>query len=211
VTHTGRRDQDAARDQAIADALSGRGWAVCPGYLGDTLVQELARCARLAEASGRLDPAAIGAGTQRRLRSDIRSDRICWLEAPGSGPAEAALLQRMEAFRMHVNRALMLGLFDFECHYALYQPGARYARHLDRFAGDDRRTLSCVLYLNAHWTGEDGGQLRLHLEGETPVDVLPEGGTLATFLSDHIEHEVLPARRERLSIAGWFRRRGPPV
>jgi SM-20-related protein len=27
------------------------------------------------------------------------------------------------------------------------------------------------------------------------------------FLSERFEHEVLPATRERLSIAGWFRRR----
>ena len=38
-------------------------------------------------------------------------------------------------------------------------------------------------------------------------DVLPRGGTLVVFLSDRFPHEVLPARRERLSLAGWFRRR----
>jgi SM-20-related protein len=27
------------------------------------------------------------------------------------------------------------------------------------------------------------------------------------FMSARFEHEVLPARDERLSIAGWFRRR----
>jgi SM-20-related protein len=30
------------------------------------------------------------------------------------------------------------------------------------------------------------------------------------FLSERIEHEVLPATRERLSITGWFRRRKAP-
>jgi SM-20-related protein len=28
------------------------------------------------------------------------------------------------------------------------------------------------------------------------------------FLTERFEHEVLPATRERLSITGWFRRRG---
>ena len=32
-------------------------------------------------------------------------------------------------------------------------------------------------------------------------------GTFVAFLSADFEHEVLPARRERLALAGWFRRR----
>ncbi len=38
-------------------------------------------------------------------------------------------------------------------------------------------------------------------------DVAPIGGRLVIFRSDQFEHEVLPARRERLSFTGWFRRR----
>ena len=56
----------------------------------------------------------------------------------------------------------------------------------------------------------DGGELRLYLgtgsRGRS-FDVLPRGGMLVVFLSDRFPHEVLPARRERLSLAGWFRRR----
>ena len=36
-------------------------------------------------------------------------------------------------------------------------------------------------------------------------EVRPEFGTLAVFLSEDIPHEVIPARRERFSIAGWHR------
>ena len=36
----------------------------------------------------------------------------------------------------------------------------------------------------------------------------PAGGTLVAFLSDRVEHEVLPARRDRIAVSGWFRRRG---
>ena len=39
----------------------------------------------------------------------------------------------------------------------------------------------------------------------------PEGGSLVVFLSAELPHEVLPASRERMSIAGWFRRRGGPL
>jgi SM-20-related protein len=67
--------------------------------------------------------------------------------------------------------------------------------------------LSCVLYLNREWGPEDRGQLRLYRPGAAPLDIPPQGGTLVTFLSDRFEHEVVPARRERLSLTGWFRRR----
>jgi len=39
-------------------------------------------------------------------------------------------------------------------------------------------------------------------------DVLPHLGTLALFLSDRYWHEVLPARRPRFAVTGWFRTRG---
>jgi SM-20-related protein len=65
-----------------------------------------------------------------------------------------------------------------------------------------------VLYLNELWPAEQGGQLRLYLDEERTMEIMPRGGTLVAFLSDRFEHEVLPATRERLSLAGWFRRRG---
>jgi len=56
----------------------------------------------------------------------------------------------------------MIGLFEFECHFAHYAPGAFYRRHLDQFAGGGRRRVSTVLYLNSGWRDGDGGELRLY-------------------------------------------------
>src|SRR5690606_40913567 len=89
---------------------------------------------------------------------------------------------------------------------ALPISGAGYSRHLDRFKDNPLRTVSVVLYLNSQWQPGDGGELRLHLP-EGSVDVAPRAGTLAVFMSDSILHEVLPARRQRASLVGWFRRR----
>ncbi|HTU65230.1 MAG TPA: 2OG-Fe(II) oxygenase [Steroidobacteraceae bacterium] len=101
----------------------------------------------------------------------------------------------------------MAGLEDFQGHFAVYPPGAAYARHFDRLVGSDVRAISAALYLNDAWLPEHGGQLRMYLGGERSVDVSPVGGRLVAFLSDRFEHEVLPATRERLSFTGWFRRR----
>jgi len=139
------------------------------------------------------------------VRPDVRGDEILWLASPDCA-AERRLLDRLEALRLAFNRELSLGLFEFECHYAAYPPGAAYARHLDRFVTDASRVLSCIVYLNSGWSEADGGALRLHV-GEGTVDVLPEGGTLVVFLSERFWHEVLPATRLRLSLTGWFRHR----
>ena len=49
-------------------------------------------------------------------------------------------------------------------------------------------------------------ELLTPVDGRAAVDVQPEAGTLVLFRSADLPHEVLPARRERWSVAGWFRR-----
>src|SRR5690606_6756337 len=109
------------------------------------------------------------------------------------------------------NRAMYLGIYEYEGHVTVYPPGAFYRRHVDQFQDAAYRRLSLILYLNdADWSADDGGALRLYLpgqNGERTLDVLPEGGTLVAFLSHDIPHEVLPAKRDRYSLTGWFRTR----
>ncbi|BAN46040.1 2OG-Fe(II) oxygenase [Metapseudomonas resinovorans] len=190
----------------IADDLAVRGWSHQSLALPPGLVAGLAEECRARAAAGSLAPAAVGRGETVQLREGVRGDSIHWLE-PGQSSASDAYLALMDELRQRLNRELYLGLEDFECHFALYPPGAFYRKHVDRFRDDDRRAVSVVAYLNDDWREEQGGALRLHLaEGEH--DVQPEGGGLVVFLSADLPHEVLPASRERLSLAGWFRRRG---
>ena len=163
------------------------------------------RCVELHETGG-LRAARVGRGSQEHVAPEVRGDFISWLETP-ERDAEQRVLSRLDELRSSLNRALMTGLEDFQGHFALYPSGAGYARHFDRLVGTDVRAISAVLYLNDRWVNDDGGQLRLYVGGGTSVDVLPEGGRLVAFLSDKFEHEVLPARRERMSFTGWFRRR----
>lgn len=191
----------------IVEALAGPGWCVAPAFLDADVTARLRAEALASHALGTFQAAGVGRGLPE-MRSDIRGDRILWVEEPEAGTALEAALARMEALRRAVNQALYLGLFDLEVHFAVYPPGGGYQRHLDRFRDDDRRTLTVILYLNEGWRREDGGLLRFWPEpaGE-PLEILPAGGTLVAFLSDRFWHEVTPARRERLSLTGWFRRR----
>lgn len=191
----------------IASDLAEHGWSQQNIFLPDALTRELAEDCRQRAMAGHLVPAATGRGPGAQVREAIRGDAIQWIE-PGEGSASDRYLGIMESLRQGLNQTLYLGLESFETHFACYRPGAFYRRHLDRFNDDDRRTLSTVLYLNSAWLPEDGGQLRLYLPDERTHDVVPTGGALVVFLSAQIPHEVLPARRERLSLTGWFLRRG---
>ena len=112
-------------------------------------------------------------------------------------------LDRLDELRLYLNRSLFLSLKDIEAHIASYPAGAFYKRHLDQFIADDHRKLSVITYLNENWKDEEGGQLRMYLK-QGSVDIFPMAGRLVCFRSDLIEHEVIPAFRERLSITGWM-------
>jgi SM-20-related protein len=188
----------------IAAELAQQRWTILPTFFGAAEWAPLQERARRAWSAGELQQAGVGQGADRLVRPEVRGDWIGWLD-PGED-ALGAYLVRMEELRLELNRSAYLGLFEFETHFAVYPPGAAYTRHADRFARDARRVLSTVLYLNADWEPTDGGALRIHLADGAHVDIEPRGGTLVVFASE-LEHEVLPARRERFSLAGWFKRR----
>jgi SM-20-related protein len=62
------------------------------------------------------------------------------------------------------------------------------------------------LYLNESWTPDSGGELRI-FDGDEARDIEPLAGRLVCFLSAGREHAVLPTRRDRLSVSGWFLQR----
>lgn len=190
--------------QPLLDALAEQGWVVAPNLLDRTLVTALRQRLHLLKQQASLQSARIGSGGDASHSPQIRSDQTCWLE--GTDPAEMAFFQLMASLQQAVNRDLMLGLRSYEAHFAHYQPSAFYKTHLDAFRGGRGRVLSSVAYLNDQWPADGGGELKLYRADHTPVaTVLPQGGTLALFLSEEIPHEVLPARLDRYSIAGWFR------
>lgn len=195
-----------APSDVLIEGLAASGHAAVRDALPAGVVNGLRRRACALDRAGAFVPARVGRAAARASRRDVRGDRIAWLDDAPDDDAERSLAAWLEALRLRCNRDLLLGLVDVEAHYAIYPAGARYARHKDRFRDDDARVLSCVLYLNDAWSDVDGGALRLYTRAG-PVDVAPIGGTFVAFLSAEVEHEVMPAQRERLSVAGWFRRR----
>ena len=189
----------------IAEALAGPGWIAVADFFPPALPRGLTDDLGTAMAETALRRAGVGRGNAQSV-ADIRTDDTLWLD--GTGVAQREYLAVMEDLRLALNRTLFLGLFDYESHYAVYAPGGFYRKHRDALHGSRNRVVSCVTYLTPDWTREDEGELVLYDredEAREIARILPRAGTLALFLSEDIPHEVLPPRRERRSIAGWFR------
>jgi SM-20-related protein len=184
---------------------------VVPDFLPTDECRALADECRQFRQQGEFHRAAVGRGEMQEVRRDIRSDAIRWIEPGDCGPHQMLYLQLMQLYLELLKRELFLPLVEFESFCAVYPPGSFYKKHLDQFRGVEQRTVTTILYLNEAWQEEDGGQLRIYLEpeGHRSLDVLPQLGTLVTFLSADYWHEVLPAQRDRFSITGWFKT--PPI
>ena len=198
----------ALRYEPLIDGILTDGYGVMDGFLSPVDVAALAVCLRNRREAGQFRLA--GTGNQRvTVETAIRGDEILWLDEATATPDELTFLHRISEFVQYVNQTCYLGLRDSEFHYALYPTGTFYKRHLDRFRSDSRRKLSIVCYLNVDWQEADGGQLTLYLPDadgqERPVAIAPVGGRLVCFDSGQLEHEVLPATRERLSVTGWLK------
>lgn len=187
----------------IAGSLSEQGWLVLDDVFPRSMLTAL--LAELADLPGSdLSDAGVGRSGSFEVNQSVRKDKTHWIDSAKSG--QSGILLAMESLRLGINRRLFMGLFDYEAHFAVYEPGAFYKKHRDAFRGQKNRILTTVLYLNEKWVSGDGGELVIyHDSGETVQTVLPVFGRLVIFLSEEFPHEVMPTKRLRTSIAGWFR------
>jgi SM-20-related protein len=206
---TAREESTGAADTTRLFASIGRelrasGYSIQTGALPAGLASDLhGQVAGMPPQEFR--PAGIGRRRDRTIDRLVRADNIRWITGTSGG--ERRWLDWAGQLQAFLNRELFLGLFSFESHFAHYPPGAFYHRHIDAFRGESSRILSVVTYLNPGWLPGDGGELVIYPGGgdDRAVRVAPALGTLAVFLSEEIEHEVLPGLRDRFSVAGWFR------
>ncbi|MDO9012053.1 MAG: 2OG-Fe(II) oxygenase [Gallionella sp.] len=190
--------------EEIAEQLEHTGYIVLDQPFPDLLLtQLLTRCQD--DNPARFHAAHIGRGADKIQNHSIRGDVISWLD--GTNSIDQSYLNQMETLRMGLNRALYLGLFDYECHYAVYAAGTGYAKHSDVLVGKKNRILTTVLYLNKDWQADDGGELVLFEPAGTALiaTLAPKFGTMIIFLSESFPHEVLISHHTRRSLTGWFR------
>ena len=196
--------REAPFSNLLAD-LQTKGWSVQDDFFSadftDALMDEVENI-----QNAYMLQAGVGRKQDHQIILDARRDYIQWIDP--DKPIKKDFLKTMEELRVALNRRLFLGLFDYEAHFARYEAGAFYEKHIDAFKGESNRILSTVLYLNEDWQDGDGGELVVYDENDPSIELgrfFPKKGRLAVFLSECFYHEVIVARRTRHSIAGWFR------
>lgn len=204
-------DQSENPYQKLVERIHETGWCVLPGFLEHEVATDLSRESLEAWHEGEFRRAGVGRGTGLLIREDVRTDHVIWLREEEITVCQQKYLDRLEEMRSELNRNLYLGLFDFEGHFAVYSEGGFYKPHLDRHRESPDRLVTVILYLNPDWQPGDGGELKLWTtpgdrEGDF-VTIEPRMGTLVCFLAGDFWHEVLPAKKTRASITGWFRGR----
>jgi SM-20-related protein len=157
-------------------------------------------------ARGALRPAGTGRDAHRD--ADVRGDEIAWLDREADSPALACLLDGFDALGHALSRDAWLGVRRAEVQVARYPAGgAHYQRHSDALAGTHAlspgRRVTAIYYPNPDWRPDAGGALRLHLTAG-PTDLAPLADRLVVFLSERLEHEVLPTRAARWAVTAWY-------
>ncbi|MED5466435.1 MAG: 2OG-Fe(II) oxygenase, partial [Pseudomonadota bacterium] len=173
----------------LADSLSEKAWIELDllGHLPVGLIAALRNEVEILDRTEAMGRAGIGRGADLTRDRSVRRDKIAWLD--GYTAAQSELFRFFDALRVGLNQRLFLGLKRYEAHYATYQPGDFYKRHLDSFRGRASRVVSLVLYLNEGWQLQDGGELRVFSpdnEDQMVGLVRPEAGRAALFLSEDV-------------------------
>ncbi|MCB0663778.1 MAG: 2OG-Fe(II) oxygenase [Saprospiraceae bacterium] len=195
----------------LVDDLTENSFAIVDDFLSPVEVSSLSQLLADQFDAGDFKLAGIGNMQNFNVDKQIRNDHISWLDPESTDPGIVNLFHKIDGVVSYLNRTCFLALSEYEFHFARYQPGSFFKRHLDAFKTDDSRKISMVMYLNENWKAEEGGAIHLYVPGpdgtETTKVVYPIAGRLVCFRSDILEHEVIPATRARMSITGWLKTR----
>ncbi|MBV6654430.1 MAG: 2OG-Fe(II) oxygenase [Mameliella sp.] len=208
MTNSSQSLSEETSEQAAVD-IAEKGYSIIDNFLSTEEVEAILETIKAETSAGHFNAAGIGQGKDFQRNEEIRRDQILWVDHHTPPQSCTPYFDRLQNLITYLNRTCYLGIRDMEMHFAVYQPGGFYKRHLDVFQRTQSRRLSAICYLNLNWTAEDGGALKLYLPQEDGTEeiitVLPNAGRLILFESHTLEHEVVVAHRERCSITGWLK------
>ncbi|MEO5948464.1 MAG: 2OG-Fe(II) oxygenase [Chitinophagaceae bacterium] len=173
-------------------------------FLSDKLVKGLQQNISQLYSTNKMTQAGIGNATIKDSNQKMRGDKIYWLDKTNNNVFEQEFLELAESFIAHLNSSCYTGIHNYEFHYAIYEAGSYYKKHIDQFQSDNKRKFSFINYLNDDWQEADGGQLHLYYDGGVQK-IQPESKTAVFFKSNEMEHEVVLCNRSRMSISGWLK------
>ncbi len=193
--------------EGLIEGILASGYGVCDDFLSIEEVTSLTTRFASRFDDGKFKEAGIGKQSEVHQATEIRGDKILWLESNSVDSSERILLDKNQAFVDYLNQTCYLGIIDAEIHFAKYDIGKFYRRHRDTFQAQKGRVLSVIYYLNINWLPENGGNLLIYTQEnniEKTISIAPLAGRLVCFESDKLDHEVSETFKERLSITGWL-------
>ncbi len=193
--------------ELLVDDIYTQGFHIIDQFLEQAHYQALTEKIHTIYQTGLMNSAKIGQQQQAHQNEAIRKDDILWIDEESQEPSIKAYLKQTQEIAQILNQSLFLGLIQFETHFAAYQPGTFYKKHIDQFSNTKDRKISCVYYLNPNWQEEYGGELNLYdKENQLMKQVYPQGNRFICFNSE-LPHEVCITHQPRYSIAGWMKSR----
>ena len=175
-----------------------------PDFISEELAENLVQRLFELKEQNLLKAAGIGNVAKLTHNAEIRSDAIYWLDRNNNNEFENQFLDQVDAFVTYLNRSCYTGITGYVFHFALFDKGSFYRKHLDQFQNNSSRQFSMITYLNQNWQPEDGGELCIYDEAKIQI-VTPNNRKTVFFKSDELVHEVLETNKARLSVTGWLR------
>jgi SM-20-related protein len=179
---------------------------IIDNFLPDESAMKLLNELKFWRKANKFKPAKIGKSSHSIISENIRKDEIKWINPKTCLPETKEYLQLIQLISNEINRNFFLSLKDKEAMYAIYNKGAFYKPHRDRFKEQAHRLISIVFYLNYNWQEKDGGSLKIYKENNTKkgLEIEPIFNRLILFKSELL-HEVMPCFKRRYSITIWLK------
>ena len=190
--------------ETIVDSYLENNVGIATEFLSKDLRSQLTNNLRLLVQNKQLQSAGIGSKSNLVYDTQIRSDSIYWLDRQHNNKYENQFLDTIDDFVQFLNTTCYAGITSYEFHYAAYDIGSSFKRHLDQFRNNNQRAFSMIIYLNENWQKPDGGELCIYQENQIQL-IAPQDGTCVFFKSSQLEHEVLLCNKYRMSITGWLK------
>lgn len=185
--------------EKIINEIYLNGYSITPDFFSKNEVSSLIDCFN--QKKGNIKNAAIGNNNFKNINTEIRSDKIVWLDNDENDIK--FFFDFINELTIQLNRKCFLGINSNEFHFAIYNKGDFYKKHKDAFNNSSERKITIITYLNENWVVDDGGELVIYFENKT-LKLAPKAGTIVVFES-FIEHEVLISNKNRVSLTGWLK------
>lgn len=191
--------------EIICSELENKGWSERENFLSDTECDDILARLKFLEKENCFYEGGVSRQLNLQVNSNIRKSQIYWIEDWTATSALNIFKVKLTDLMLSLNRYFFLAMKRFESQFAIYEKGGFYKKHIDQHSTTRHRQVSCILYLE---DCPDGGELVLYnRNNRQQVDkvIHPKKGTLITFFSSQIYHEVLESKGRRYGLTSWMR------